>query len=89
MNSSRRSMFQHSLTRMHETGKNVSSALNSVQSPGSKVHGDAFGVSAMKKRNCMKAGGRYAVRFAVYFSLAQMSEKFEEAEAAASSALVC
>lgn len=61
-------------TRTHETAKNMSSALKSVQRPESDVHGGDVGASVLSKRKCGKGSGGYPVRDGLCLLLRKVSE---------------
>lgn len=69
---------------MHETVETGRSALGSVQTPESKVHGGAHGASVLKKRKCIEGSGECLVRLGLYRPFGQLSEEAKRAGAAVS-----
>lgn len=61
---------------------NMTSAGNSVQKPGSKVHMDAVGAFLLKKEKCMEGGRMYFVRGGVCLFIGQVSKETERAGSA-------
>lgn len=46
---------------MHEPVENITSALDSVQKPGSEIHGGAASRSVLRERKFVEGGGGFLV----------------------------
>lgn len=66
-------------TRTHETVEYMSSALDSMQIPGSEIHEEVFGAFLSRKRKRVEGRGGYFVRDGLRLFLGQVSERAERA----------
>lgn len=68
------------LSIMVETVESISSAVGSVQRPGSEVHGGVSGSSVLMSRRCVEGSAGYVLREGMCLFLAQVSKKIKKAE---------